>query len=110
MLLECFVNFLIRLTEIRRASDSSNEPHMVHVVLFLPMSTLKVHTKCSIYGTPHDEEWDDITYRKICIAIGVFQKLHQMYKNDGRSFWEHHLGPSYGSHHTISALIGNQIA
>ena len=53
----------------------------------------------------HHEKWDDIPYRKIYIAIGVFQMLHHMYENDEGSFWAHHLRPSYGSHHAISALI-----
>ena len=52
LLLECFIISLRCIMMIKGASNIIYKPLMVNTVSFLPTTTLKLHEKCRIWGTP----------------------------------------------------------
>ena len=51
LLLKYIITFFRCVRKIRRASDNSFDPLVVHIVSFLPRLTLKLHLKCWILGS-----------------------------------------------------------
>ena len=51
LLLKCFIPFLRYTRKVGSLLDSIYKPIVVHAMSFLPRSTLKLQSKCQIWGT-----------------------------------------------------------
>ena len=60
LLLKCFITIMRYISKAGVASDCICDPVMVHIVSFLLVSTLKLHTKLHNWGTLSAHEWDTV--------------------------------------------------
>ncbi len=53
LLLKCLITLIRYIIMIERAPERIYNPHMVHMVSFLPKTALHCYTEYQIFGTPH---------------------------------------------------------